>query len=174
MKLFEAQRSLLVTPGTYPATINLAQCAPGKKDPSSTNINITLDLILPSGRTARVWDLLPDIDKNPKVFFRYDQYIQALDLELPADFDLTARSFAAELNKAANDAIGIKVTVSIEESPGYPSRNAVKRVEAMDIDMIQHVARAQRHDSDTDGAAQPSANCAVGSQAPASEDQNLV
>jgi hypothetical protein len=174
MKLSTAQLSLVITPGTYPATIGLAQCAPGKKDPSATNINITLDVILPSGRTVKTWDLLPDIDKNPKVFFRYDQYCKALGLDLDPDFDLNSRSFAAELNKASNEAIGITVTLGVEESPGYAPRNVVKRVDAMDINMIQHVARAQRHNSDTDGAAQPSANCAVGSQSPASEDRNLV
>lgn len=174
MKLVDAQKTLLIAPGTYPATIFRSQCAPGKKDSSATNINVTLDVILPSGRTARVWDTLPDIDKNPKVFFRYDQYIQALGLTLSPDFDLTSRSFSAELNKASNEALGMQVTIGIEESPGYPARNSVKRIEPMSLDMIQHLARAERHDSDTDAPAQPSANCAVGSQAPASEDADIV
>lgn len=174
MKLADAQRTLCITPGTYPATISQAQCAPGKKDSSATNINVTFDVILDSGRTVKVWDLLPDVEKNPNVFFRYDQYIQALGLELPADFDLNSRSFSAELNKAVNDSIGLKLTLVIEQSPGYPARNVVKRIEAMDIDMLQHVTRAQRHDSDTDSPAQPSANSAVGAQAPVSEDAQIV
>jgi hypothetical protein len=174
MKITEARKSLLIVPGTYPAVLNLAQCAPGKKDPSATNINVTIDLVLDSGRNARIWDLLPDIDKNPKVFFRYDQYIQALQMDLPADFDLTARSFAAELNKAVKDSILFKVTVAIEEQPGYAPRNVVRKIEAVDLDTIQHVARMERHDSDTDAPAQPSTNCAVGSQAPASEDAQLI
>jgi len=174
MNLTEARKTLLTAPGTYPAMLRLAVCAPGKKDASATNINVTLALTLDSGRETLIWDLLPDIDKNPKVFFRYEQYIQALGLELPADFDLTARSFAAELNKCVDDAILVKVTVGIEETPGYAPRNSVRKIEAVDLDMLQHVARAQRHDSDTDSAAQPSANCAVGSQAPASEDRQIV
>lgn len=174
MKLANAQKTLLIAPGDYPATLALAVCAPGKKDASATNINVTFDVVLPSGRTVKTWDLLPDIDKNPKVFFRYDQYIQALGLTLSPDFDLTSRSFAAELNKAVNDSIGVTLTIGIEESPQYGPRNVIKRITSMSLDMIQHVARMERHDSDTDSPAQPSANSAVGAQAPASEDADLI
>lgn len=174
MKLADAQKTLLIVPGTYPAMLNIATCQPGKKDPSATNINVTLDIILDSGRTTRLWDLLPDIDKNPKVFFRYDQYIKALALSLPADFDLTARSFAAELNKASSEGICFMVDVTIDESAVYGSRNAIKSIKPADMDMIQHVARAQRHDSDTDAPAQPSRLSAVGAQSSADEDRQLI
>ena len=174
MKLADAQKTLLIVPGTYPAMLTLATCQPGKKDPSATNINVTLDLILDSGRTARVWDLLPDIDKNPKVFFRYEQYIKALSLSLPADFDLTPRTFAAELNKASNEGICFMVDITIEESTGYAPRNAVKSLKAADMDMIQQVARAQRHDSTTDSAAQPSKFSNADQQSSADEDRQLI
>lgn len=174
MKLADAQKTLLVVPGDYAATINQSQCAPGKKDPSATNINVTLDLFLDSGRNVRLWDLLPDIEKNPRVFFRYDQYIKALDLTLPPDFDLTARSFSAELNKAANESLCFQVTVAIEESPVYGPRNVIKAIRPLDLDMIQHVARTQRHDSDTDAPAQPSALSAVGAQSSPEEDRQLI
>ena len=174
MKLVDAQKTLLIVPGTYPAMLTLATCQPGKKDPSATNINVTLDAILDSGRTARLWDLLPDIDKNPKVFFRYEQYIKALSLSLPADFDLTARSFAAELNKAANEGICFMIEVTIEESAGYAPRNGIKYLKAADMDMIQQVARAQRHDSDTDSAAQPSKFSNADQQSSADEDRQLI
>jgi len=174
MKLANAQKTLLITPGDYPATLALAVCAPGKKDSSSTNINVTFDVVLQSGRTVKTWDLLPDIDKNPRVFFRYDQYIQALGLTLSPDFDLTSRSFAAELNKAVNEQVGVTLTIAIEESPQYGPRNVIKRISAMSLDMIQHVARLERHDSETDAPAQPSAKSAVGAQSSPDEDPELI
>ena len=178
MKLVDAQKTLLIVPGTYPAMLRTdsapAVCQPGKKDATATNINVTLDVILDSGRTVRVWDLLPDIDKNPKVFFRYEQYINALGLELPADFDLTARSFAAELNKVSKEAICFQVNITIEESVGYAPRNAIKSLKPADLSTIQHVARAERHDSDTDAAAQPSKLSAHDQQSAASEDRQLI
>jgi hypothetical protein len=174
MKLADAQKTLLVVPGNYPAMLTLATCQPGKKDPSATNINVTLEVILDSGRTVRMWDLLPDIEKNPKVFFRYEQYINALALTLAPDFDLTPRTFAAELNKASNEGICFQVAVTIEESVGYAPRNAIKSLKPADMDLIQHVARAQRHDSDTDAAAQPSKLSINDQQSPASEDRQLI
>ena len=174
MKLVDAQKTLLIVPGNYPAMLTLATCKAGKKDPTATNINVELDVILDSGRTVKLWDLLPDIEKNPKVFFRYEQYINALGLTLAPDFDLTARSFAAELNKASSEGVCFQITVAIEESVGYAPRNAIKSLKPADMDLIQHVARAQRHDSATDAAAQPSKFSINDQQSSPDEDRQLI
>lgn len=173
MKLLDARKSVLLQTGTYPACVQQATVAPGKKDPSSFNINITLGVITDTGRTVKVWDLLPDLDKNPAVFFRYEQYIQALGLELEPDFELNSRSFAALLNSNTADK-WIQISLTINDGGGtYPPKNEVKKIEELEHDLVQ-LLKAERANTDTDAPAQPSIHSSIGAQSPDDEDPQAI
>jgi len=179
MNITEMQDRLLITPGDYCATIYKVELRPSKSKPGLFNISVVLDITLDSGRTAKVFDLLPPLHNdtdctlvNDGVVWRYAHYLKACDMQLDSDATITTRMFSLELEKALNSGVVFTVSVGKEVSKDYGARNKVTGVKPLS-EAVQAVIKSQRHDSDTDAPAQPSALSNVGEQSDPSEDAQL-
>ena len=179
MNLTEMQDRLLITAGDYCATISKVELRPSKSKPGLSNISVVLDITLDSGRTAKVFDLLPPLHNdvantlvNDGVVWRYASYLKACDMQLAADANITTRMFSLELEKALHSGVVFTVSVGKEVSKEWGARNKVTGVKPLS-EAVQSVIKSQRHDSDTDAPAQPSALSNVGEQSDASEDAQL-
>lgn len=171
MKLFDMQKTMLVTDGDYGATLSKVELRDSKSKPGAKNISLTWDVVLDSGRVVKVFDLLPALTE--KIAWRYGMLIKALDLNIDATADITTESFFNDLKQAVKANTPCIVRVGMEHQQPYPPRNKVVAVRTLN-DGVVSMVKADRHDSDTDAPAQPSRNSAVGEQAPMSEDPQIV
>lgn len=171
MNLTEMQQSLLVTPGTYGAKLSKVELRPSKSQPGKSNISVTLDVFLDSGRTARVWDTLPPLTEN--IAWRYAQYFKSFNLRIAADEEISTPLFQRALVTALDEDAMVLIDVGVEQQKGYAPRNKVTRIQPM-TDDIQAVLRLERHDSDTDAPAQPSRLSSTGEQSSADEDRQTL
>jgi hypothetical protein len=179
MNLTEMQDRLLITAGDYCATLAKVELRPSKSKPGLQNIAISLDITLDSGRTAKVFDLLPPMHNdtdctlvNDGVLWRYASYLKACDMQFDSNANLNTRMFCLELERALNTGVVFTASVSKEVSKEWGSRNKVSGVKPLS-EAVQSVIKSQRHDSDTDAPAQPSALSNVGEQSDPSEDAQL-
>lgn len=98
MKLFDMQKTMLVTDGDYGATLAKVELRDSKSKPGAKNISLTWDVVLDSGRVVKVFDLLPALTE--KIAWRYGMLIKALDLNIDATADITTESFFNDLKQA--------------------------------------------------------------------------
>lgn len=171
MNLTEMQESLLVTPGTYGVNLSKVELRPSKSQPGKSNISVTLEVHLDSGRTARVWDTLPPLTEA--IAWRYAQYLKAFNLTINPTEEITTQLFQRALVAALDADVMALADIGTEQQKGYAPRNKVSRLVPM-TDDIQSVLRTGRHDTDTDAPAQPSRLSSTGEQSSPAEDRNLV
>jgi hypothetical protein len=168
----EIQDSTLIKPGTYAATLQKVQIRPSKSKPGQNNLNLTLAVVLDDGRVMFAWDTLPE--PTPAIAWRYLQYMKALNLNLPSDFNVTPDSFKDKLVEVLNNDIVFGVDIGVEQQKGYAPRNKVSKVMPLNDVDFQSVLKAQRHDTDTDAPAQPSRFSSTGEQSHPSESAQTV
>jgi len=166
------QEVLLLNPGTYAASVGAVKAAPSKSKPNATNISVMWRVVTDSGNTVLVWDLLPDVDANDpkKVFWRYDQYMSALNLRWKGG-DFNSQSFITLLSTCIDEATLAMVDIGVEKSDGYAPRNRITRISRCS-DEVQSMLKAERYDADTDSAISPDPTTSTGEQALAA-DRNI-
>lgn len=173
MTMKDLSESNLIKPGDYTAVVTKVELKPSKSKPGQDNINLTLDVILDSGRTVKVWDMLPSL--SAKVAWRYAQYIQAMRITIDPTLSISTSTFFDLLTKNIDDATMFNVRVDIENSPGYAPKNRVVNLKPLSENTsVAAIIKQQRHDTDTDAPAQPSKFSSTGEQSAPSEDRQIA
>jgi len=170
MANFNALReTLLLKTGSYAATVGGVKAAPSKSKAGAVNVSVMWRVVTDEGNTVIVWDLLPDVDANDpsKVFWRYDQYMTALNLKWKGG-EFNSASFIKLLSTSIDEATPAMVDIGVEKSDGYAPRNRITKIARCDFD-TQAMAKNSLYDSETDSALSPDRATSTGEQSLAAD-----